>query len=94
MNIATTTTPAPQAQTLADPTPAQNFRFYDNRQKYLMFVNTCSEKRVVAERVVHELGYVHPRPPAVRLFDAGVGDGTVLARVMRGMHQRFETLPF
>ena len=59
-----------------------------------MFVNTCSEKRVVAERVVHELGYVHPRPPAVRLFDAGVGDGTVLARVMRGMHQRFETLPF
>ena len=24
------------------------FRFYDNRQKYLMFVNTCSEKWVVA----------------------------------------------
>jgi hypothetical protein len=94
MNIATTTNPAPPTQTLADPGPAQNFRFYDNRQKYLMFVNTCSEKRVVAERVVHELGYVHPRPPAVRLFDAGVGDGTVLARVMRGMHHRFETLPF
>jgi hypothetical protein len=48
----------------------------------------------VAERVVVELGHVHPRPPAVRLFDAGVGDGTVLARVMRGLHQRFETLPF
>jgi hypothetical protein len=94
MNIATTTNPAPPTQTLADPGPAQNFRFYDNRQKYLMFVNTCSEKRVVAERVVHQLGYVHPRPPAVRLFDAGVGDGTVLARVMRGMHLRFETLPF
>jgi SAM-dependent methyltransferase len=74
--------------------PEKNFRFYDNRQKYLMFVNTCSEKRVVAERVVHELSHIRPRPPAVRLFDAGVGDGTVLARVMRGMHQRFETLPF
>src|SRR6267378_2650500 len=24
-----------------------NFRFYDNRQKYLLFVNTCSEKWVV-----------------------------------------------
>ena len=24
------------------------FRFYDNRQKYLLFVNTCSEKWVVA----------------------------------------------
>ena len=31
---------------------------------------------------------------AVRLFDAGVGDGTVLARVMRTMHARFPTMPF
>ncbi|MCH8182347.1 MAG: hypothetical protein IID55_04115 [Proteobacteria bacterium] len=70
------------------------FRFYDNRQKYLMFVNTCSEKRVVAERAGMELAHVHPRPPALRVFDAGMGDGTVLARVMRHMHRRFPTLPF
>lgn len=74
--------------------PKQNFRFYDNRQKYLMFVNTCSEKRVVAERISQELGFITPRPPAVRVFDAGVGDGTILARVMRGMHRRFESMPF
>jgi hypothetical protein len=74
--------------------PEQNFRFYDNRQKYLMFVNTCSEKRVVAERVTQELANIHPRPPALRVFDAGIGDGTVLSRVMRSMHQRFETFPF
>jgi hypothetical protein len=72
----------------------QNFRFYDNRQKYLLFVNTCSEKWVVAQRVGLELASIHPRPPAVRLFDAGVGDGTVLARVMRAMHTRFPTMPF
>jgi hypothetical protein len=72
----------------------QNFRFYDNRQKYLLFVNTCSEKWVVAQRVGMELASIHPRPPAVRLFDAGVGDGTVLARVMRSMHTRFPTMPF
>ena len=72
----------------------RNFRFYDNRQKYLMFVNTCSEKRVISERISQELGFIHPRPPAVRVFDAGVGDGTIMARVMRAMHQRFETLPF
>src|SRR5881394_4341838 len=74
--------------------PETNFRFFDNRQKYLMFVNTCSEKDVVAGRVGLELGHVHPRPPAVRLFDAGMGDGTVLARVMREMHRRFPTVPF
>jgi hypothetical protein len=71
----------------------RNFRFYDNRQKYLMFVNTCSEKWVVADRVAMELGNVHPRPPAIRLFDAGVGDGTVLTRVMRSLHHRFPNVP-
>jgi hypothetical protein len=30
----------------------------------------------------------------VRVFDAGVGDGTVLSRVMRSMHDRFPTMPF
>jgi hypothetical protein len=73
---------------------ARAFRFYDNRQKYLLFVNTCSEKWVIAQRAAMELANIHPRPPAVRLFDAGVGDGTVLARVMRAMHSRFATLPF
>jgi hypothetical protein len=72
----------------------RNFRFFDNRQKYLLFVNTCSEKWVVAQRVAMELANIHPRPPAVRIFDAGVGDGTVLARVMRAMHNRFATMPF
>src|SRR5437016_10285244 len=60
--------------------PARNFRFFDNRQKYLLFVDTCSEKWVVAHRVSLELGNIHPRPPAVRVFDAGVGDGTEIGR--------------
>jgi SAM-dependent methyltransferase len=72
----------------------KNFRFYDNRQKYLSFVNTCSEKWVVAQRVGLELDSIHPRPPAVRVFDAGIGDGTVLTRVMRAMHNRFPNMPF
>ncbi len=74
--------------------PQRNFRFFDNRQKYLLFVSTCSEKWVVASRVALELANVHPRPPALRVFDAGVGDGTVLLRVMRAMHDRFPTTPF
>ena len=80
---------------VAPPVAAQeNFRFFDNRQKYLLFVNTCSEKWVVANRVAMELANISPRPPALRLFDAGVGDGTVLARVMRAMHARHPTMPF
>ena len=74
--------------------PAGNFRFFENRQKYLLFVHTCSEKRVIAQRVALELGSIHPSPPALRVFDAGVGDGTVLSRVMRSMHVRFPHMPF
>jgi SAM-dependent methyltransferase len=76
------------------PDPQRNFRFFDNRQKYLLFVNTCSEKWVIANRVALELANIHPRPPAVRVFDAGVGDGTVLLRAMRAMHDRFPHMPF
>src|ERR1700754_977057 len=74
--------------------PRGNFRFFENRQKYLLFVHTCSEKRVVAQRVALELSALHPRPPALRVFDAGIGDGTVLARVLRAMHSRFPHMPF
>jgi hypothetical protein len=86
--------PAAPAAARAPDDPQRNFRFFDNRQKYLLFVNTCSEKWVIANRVGLELANIHPRPPAVRMFDAGVGDGTVLLRALRAMHDRFPTIPF
>jgi hypothetical protein len=82
---------APGSTPSADqPTP---FRFYDNRQKYLAFVNTCNEKVVVARRASEELKHIRPAPPALRLFDAGMGDGTVLARLMRATHQMHPAVP-
>ncbi|HEY4214340.1 MAG TPA: hypothetical protein VGM84_22880 [Steroidobacteraceae bacterium] len=69
------------------------FRFYDNRQKYLAFVNTCNEKTAVARRAYQELTHVRPSPPALRIFDAGMGDATVLSRLMRSTHRLFPTVP-
>ncbi len=77
--------------------PAQdtdNFRFYDNRQKYLLFVTTCDEKWVIAERIGREIARLDPTPPCLSLFDAGMGDGTVLAHVLRQLHAAFPTVPF
>lgn len=82
------------AQDAADAGLDRPFRFYDNRQKYLAFVNTTNEKRKVAERASRELSLLKPRPPALRVFDAGMGDGTVLSHVMRAMHRRFPIAPF
>jgi hypothetical protein len=72
---------------------ATPFRFYDNRQKYLAFINTCNEKQVIAAKAAAELTHVRPRPPALRIFDAGVGDATVLSRLLRTVHRDFATVP-
>ena len=60
--------------------PRGNFRFFENRQKYLLFVHTCSEKRVIADRVALELASSHPRPPALRVSTLG----SATARCWRG----------
>jgi hypothetical protein len=89
-NKAGTIESASAAGTAATSTP---FRFYDNRQKYLAFVNTCNEKQKVADRSAEELREIRPSPPALRLFDAGMGDATVLARIMRSAHASWPAVP-
>ncbi len=58
-----------------------------------MFVNTCSEKWEVAIASPGTRS-CPSATPALRVFDAGVGDGTILSRVMRTMHDKFATMPF
>ena len=54
--------PQESGQATAEGQPADSppFRFYDNRQKYLAFVNTCNEKAVVARRAAQELSQLRP----------------------------------
>jgi hypothetical protein len=75
-------------------TAKRPFRFFDNREKYLMFVTTCGEKWAVAEQVGAEIADLSPQPPALHLFDAGTGDGTVLASSLRRLHAAFPNVPF
>jgi hypothetical protein len=82
---------APDTQITRDP---QAFRFYDNREKYLLFVTTCSEKQAIATRMGYELDNIVPSPPALRLFDAGMGDASVLNEVLFNLHYRCPTVPF
>src|ERR1700730_6516839 len=89
--LPTDATAGPTAPQVGD--AATPFRFYDNRQKYLAFVNTCNEKAAVTRRVGQELAQVRPSPPALRILDAGMGDATVLSRVMRSAHKQFPTVP-
>ncbi len=76
-----------------DKTGKQPFRFYDNRQNYLAFINTCNEKSAISQRVAKEFQYIQPTPPAFRMFDAGMGDATVLSNCMRYLHHKHPTVP-
>ena len=78
----------PSKQTKSTP-----FRFYDNRQKYLAFIHTCNEKAIIAARAGQEMTHLRPTPPALRIFDAGAGDATVLSRLLRTVHRHFATVP-
>ncbi|TLY73346.1 MAG: hypothetical protein E6K43_11075 [Gammaproteobacteria bacterium] len=90
MNASGDSAPEPIAGAAGTSPP---FRFYDNRQKYLAFVTSCNEKSAIARRAAHEVTLLRPTPPAVRMFDAGMGDGTVIGRVMRSTHRQFPTVP-
>ena len=75
---------APVPLALPPPQPAagttHNFRFYDNRQKYLLFVTTCSEKWVVAQRVGMELANIHPRLHLIEISDRHDFSANILDR--------------
>ena len=60
----------------------------------MMFVTTTTEKTEVAARVAREASHVDPGPDALRVFDAGMGDATVLADVMRDLHATFTHVPW
>ena len=71
----------------------QPVRFFDSREKYLLFVTTTNEKWCIAQRVNEELEKLQPNPPALKLFDAGMGDATVLSHVLRATHDQFPHIP-
>ena len=71
----------------------KNFRFFDNRQKYLLFVTTTNEKNVIADNIHTYIKKIKPKQPALKIFDAGMGDGSLLMNVMRQSHQEHPNIP-
>ena len=72
----------------------KDFRFFDSRQKYLLFVTTTNEKNIIAEKISTQIKNIKPQKPALNIFDAGLGDGTLLMSVLRSCHREFPTIPF
>ena len=69
-------------------------RFFDSRAAYMMFTTATNEKPVVAARIGEELPHVQPGDRALRIFDAGMGDASVLTQLMRRAHRVFQHIPW
>lgn len=76
------------------PVASSRSRFFDTRAAYMMFATATSEKAVVAERIGDELAHLTPHQPGIRVFDAGMGDASVLTQLMRRMHRVFPHVPW
>tara|TARA_B100000686_G_C16642807_1_gene891109 strand:+ start:50 stop:1159 length:1110 start_codon:yes stop_codon:yes gene_type:complete len=72
----------------------QDFRFFDSRQKYLLFVTTTNEKQIIADHLHKHIKTLKPKKPALKIFDAGLGDGSLLISTLRSCHKEFPTIPF
>ena len=71
----------------------KKFRFFDNRQKYLLFVTTTNEKNKIADALQPIVKNLKPKFPALKIFDAGMGDGSLLMNVIRQCHQKMPHIP-
>ncbi|CAN5842298.1 hypothetical protein BH23ACT5_BH23ACT5_23710 [soil metagenome] len=69
-------------------------RFFDTRAAYMLFATATSEKPQVAARIGRELVHLTPRHPGMWVFDAGMGDASVLTQLMREMHHVFPHIPW
>ncbi len=72
----------------------EDFRFFDSRQKYLLFVTTTNEKQVISDNLHQYIKQLKPKKPALKIFDAGLGDGSLLISTLRSCHKEFPTIPF
>lgn len=83
----------PMSKSEASSKAREQVRFFDSRERYRMFVSTCTEKLEVARRIGRELDEIVPGPASINIFDAGLGEGTVIDQVLRDLHVRFAHVP-
>ena len=67
--------------------------FFDSRDKYLSFVNSTNEKSNIAFELSSYLKKSKINSNAFRIFDAGIGEGTIIATLLSAAHERFPEDP-
>ena len=62
-------------------------RFFDDRLKYLSFIQNTSEKRAISIELSPYIASMPKNRTFLRILDAGTGDGTIKSNVIKTFHK-------
>jgi hypothetical protein len=62
-------------------------RFFDDRLKYLSFIQNTSEKKAISQKIYPHIAGLSQHKSYLRILDAGTGDGTIKSNVIKSFHR-------
>ena len=62
-------------------------RFFDDRLKYLSFIQNTEEKKAISEKFFSHVAGLSENRSYIRILDAGTGDGTIFSNIIKSFHK-------
>ena len=62
-------------------------RFFDDRLKYLSFIQNTEEKKAISEKFFTHVASLSENKSYLRILDAGTGDGTIFSNIIKSFHK-------
>ncbi len=62
-------------------------RFFDDRLKYLSFIQNTGEKKAISEKIFSHIANLSDNKSYLRILDAGTGDGTIFSNIIKSFHK-------
>ncbi len=62
-------------------------RFFDDRLKYLSFIQNTGEKKAISEKIYSHISSLSQNKSYLRVLDAGTGDGTIFSNIVKSFHR-------
>ena len=62
-------------------------RFFDDRLKYLSFIQNTGEKKAISLKLYPHIANMSKNKSYLRILDAGTGDGTIKSNVIKSFHK-------
>ena len=62
-------------------------RFFDDRLKYLSFIQNTGEKKAISEKIYSHIASLSQNISYLRVLDAGTGDGTIFSNIVKSFHR-------